>query len=118
MMRLCYTPAARNDIKNIVKWSAASFGVAAAMRYERLLAVALSEISRNPDLSHSRKLSGFHDGLRSYHWRHQRHQAAVKEPRHFFVYRVAPDEVLVVRVLHERMDIFGQIPGTESESEA
>lgn len=52
-MVICYFPAARGDIKNVLKWSAENFGQAAAHRYKRPLALAICEIAANPSLRES-----------------------------------------------------------------
>jgi toxin ParE1/3/4 len=116
-MAISYFPAARRDIKNVLKWSAVNFSPGAAKRYERLLAVAISEIDANPTLKHSYEVHGLQRGIRIYHLRYSSKRAAVdgrivKQPRHFIVYKVVQKEIIVVRVLHERMEIGGQLQET------
>jgi plasmid stabilization system protein ParE len=116
-MAVRYFPAAREDIKNTLKWSAENFGRSAAHRYKRLLAVAISELDANPALDHSYEVHGLQPGIRMYHLKHSSSRAAldgriVKQPRHFIVHGVFPKEIIIVRVLHERMEIPGQLKET------
>ena len=116
-MVIRYFPAARGDIKNVLKWSAENFGQAASHRYKRLLAVAISEIAVNPNLQHSYEVSGLQPRVRMYHLKHSASRAVVegrivKQPRHFIVYQVFPGETVIVRVLHERMQILPRLRET------
>lgn len=109
-MSLRFLPAARKDLTNVLKWSVENFGEAAAARYKRLLSVALSEIAANPSLDGSYEVRGLQPGIRLYHLRHSRPRAAVdgflvKSPRHFVAYLVRETDTVIVRVLHERMEI-------------
>ena len=93
-MPIRYFPAARQDIKNALKWSAENFGPAALDRYKQLLGVAIAEIHDNPQLIHSYEVAGLQAGIRLYHIRHSRKRAAVHDqivgsPRHFVVYMVS-----------------------------
>jgi toxin ParE1/3/4 len=116
-MAIRYFPAAREDIKNALKWSAVNFGPAAAHRYKKLLSVAISEIDGNPRLEHSYEVHGLQAGIRIYHLKHSRRRAlmdgrVVKQPRHFILYQVLQGETVIVRVLHERMEILGRLNET------
>ena len=113
-MALRYFPAARNDIKAALKWSTENFGQSASLRYQKLLAVAIAEIAANPELTHSYKVLGLQAGVRIYHLKHSRTRAAldgqiVKEPRHLVAYTVRAGQTAIVRLLHERMEITGQL---------
>lgn len=116
-MPLRYQPSARRDLTNVLKWSAGNFGQAAAARYKKLLGVALSEIAANPTLEGSYEVRGLQDGIRLYHLRHSRSRAAVdgflvKNPRHIVAYLVRDSDPVIVRVLHERMEIARHSQGT------
>ncbi|MGE4183150.1 MAG: type II toxin-antitoxin system RelE/ParE family toxin [Limisphaerales bacterium] len=113
-MPLRYLPAARKDIKDVLKWSAENFGTSAARRYQELLRVALSDIAADPSLDHSYEVRGLQTGIRLYHLRHCRSRAAVegqmvKNPRHFIAYLVRDADTVIVRVLHDRMEIARQL---------
>lgn len=109
-MALRYFPAARKDIKDALQWSSENFGRAAARRYRQLIGVGLSEIAANPKLQHSYELSALQPGIRLYHLRHSRKRAVVegqfvRTPRHFVAYTIREADVVIVRVLHDRMEI-------------
>lgn len=113
-MPIRYYPAARQDIKNTLKWSAENFGVAALERYKTLLAVAIKEIHADPQLLHSYEEPGLQAGIRLYPIRHSRKRAAVQDqivgnPRHIVVYMTANGDTVIVRVLHDRMQIARRI---------
>src|SRR5262245_29686389 len=109
-MGLRYFPAARQDIKDTLKWSAENFGEAACQRYKKLLGVAIAEIAANPELPHSYRLPGLQSGVRLYHLKHSRTRAAlagqiVRTPRHFVAYAIIDRDTVIVRVLHDSMEI-------------
>lgn len=113
-MELRYFPAARKDIKDALKWSAENFGEVACQRYKKLLGVAIAEITTNPELPHSYLLRGLQPGVRLYHLKHSRTRAAlagqlVKKPRHFVSYAVIGSDTVIVRVLHDSMEITRQL---------
>lgn len=110
-----YFPTARKDIKDALQWSSGNFGRAAAPRYRQLIGVGLSEIAVNPKLQHSYELSALQPGIRLYHLRHSRKRAVVdgqfvRSPRHFVAYAIREADVVIVRVLHDRMEIAQQMP--------
>jgi len=109
-MPIRYYPAARQDIKNILKWSAENFGDASLQRYKTLLAVAIAEIHANPHLLHSHDEPGLQSGIRLYHIRHSRKRAVVRDqivgsPRHIVVYMVLNADTVIVRILHDQMEL-------------
>lgn len=116
-MAVQYFPAAGADIKEALKWSARNFGDAAAKPYKTLIAAAIREIALNPDLEHSRAAVRLERDIRIYHLKHSRTRAAVegqivKRPRHFIAYQVAGNETMILRVLHDRMEIVRQLDDT------
>lgn len=113
-------PAARRDIEEALRWSLDNFGERALRRYQRLIAEALKEIAANPQLIPSYEMSGLQPGIRLYHLRHSRRRAivegeSVREPRHFVAYLTVNKEVVVVRLLHDSMEIARHLEG-EHES--
>jgi plasmid stabilization system protein ParE len=101
-------PAARRDIKGILRWSEEKFGKEAALRYEALLVQALRDIeadaarpgvSQRPDLPASVFL---------YQLAFSRNRVSgepVKEPRHLLAFRRTASRLEVLRVLHDRRDL-------------
>ena len=113
-MKIRYYPIARKDIKDALKWSIENFGELAAQRYKHLIRVGITEIADNPALPHSYSLPGLQNGVRLYHLRHSRMRApvsgqVVKTPRHFLAYRVVGEDMVIVRLLHDRMEIATQL---------
>lgn len=109
-MPLRYQPAARADIKDALRWPLLHFGEKALRRYQRLIEVALSDIAANPRLTHSYESPGMQPGIRLYHLRHSRRRARVegqivREPRHFIAYQTESGDIVIVRLLHDRMEI-------------
>ncbi|WP_375267580.1 type II toxin-antitoxin system RelE/ParE family toxin [Phenylobacterium sp.] len=105
------TPAAEQDIADLLDRSADQFGDAGRDRYEHLLETALRALAEgHPNGSRERPELG--PGLFAYHLRHSRGRArlgggrAVGRPRHFLIYRhPSHDLVLVLRVLYDAMDL-------------
>ena len=109
-MAVRYFPAARKDIKSALKWSVENFGEAASRRYKTLIGVVIAEIDADPELTHSYEIPGLQENIRLYHLKHSRTRAAVdgqmvKKPRHFVAYMAADGDTMIVRILHERMQI-------------
>jgi plasmid stabilization system protein ParE len=68
-------------------------------------------------LPHSCELAGLQSGIRLYHLRPCRLHPAlrretVKNPRHSIAYTIRYNETVLVRVLHERMEIERQLEET------
>jgi toxin ParE1/3/4 len=109
-MGLRYFPAARNDIKGALLWSAENFGNLAAQRYKKLINTVIDEIDADQELAGSREVEGLQAGIRIYHLKHSRMRAAVdgrvvKKPRHFIAYKVLDGDTVIVRLLHDRMNL-------------
>lgn len=112
------TAAARADIAQILQSSAADFSEGARSRYAALVATALKDLLDDPERPESLARPELQSGVRSYHLRHSRRQAAatgitVKSPRHLIVYLTPrSDLVVVLRVLHDAMEIERHLPET------
>ncbi len=116
-MAVRYFPEARKDITNVLKWTVEEFGEGASHRYKALISTAITEIEANPYLDFSYDLQGLQANVRLYHLKHSRDRAAVKgrtvkQPRHFVAYQVDGDDTVIVRVLHERMQLVQQLKDT------
>lgn len=114
-MKLEISLQAHADVEECLFWSAKSFGIPAARRYQKLIFVALEEICQTGKSPNSGFRLGIPPELQFYHLRHSRKKAAiegivVKRPRHFVVYRRGEDEVIqIIRILHDSMDITKQL---------
>ena len=101
---------AERDLGEILAWTETQFGVAARLRYGKLIVAALRDIVADPDRIGSKPLPGVKGSVRIYHLRHSRerarpHGGLVRAPRHILLYRVEADLILVGRILHEAMDL-------------
>lgn len=113
--RLSLAPAARQDVREILRWSAQEFGETAAARYKALIKQAIRDIEADPDRPGSKERPEMMiQGARTYHLGFSRSRvsgARVKEPRHFLLYRRRDDDVIeVARVIHDGRDLQRHLP--------
>jgi toxin ParE1/3/4 len=107
---------AQGDIAELLDASVETFGPIARSRYEALIAAAFADVCDDPGRAGSVERPELGEGTRTYHLRHSRNRArtdqgAVAEPRHLLVYELPDDRrVLVLRVLHEAMDLEQHVP--------
>jgi toxin ParE1/3/4 len=103
------SPAARRDILDLAARSEAEFGREARDRYLALVESALLDLQADAARPGVGSRPDLPDGLRLYHQRQSRPrvraQGRVGTPRHFIVFRLAGNEIIVVRVLHDAMDL-------------
>lgn len=109
MARVRLSAMARADIRAILAASQTTWGVAAANRYADTLASLVQTIAGAPTGPLTRDRSDLLPGLRSAHTRVARGTRGVRAPVHVVFFRVAPDVIEVVRILHERMDVQTQL---------
>ena len=108
-------PAARQDVREILRWSEEKFGKRAQERYRALLKQALRDIEADPELPGSKqRVEIMIEGARIYHLSYSRRRVkgpGVKDPRHFILYRKREDGVIEVgRVLHDDCELERHIP--------
>lgn len=116
------TPAARQDIRDISRWSELKFGKEAAVRYRTLLMQALRDLEADPGRSGSRERPELLvSGARTYHLslsRTRAGQPGVKRPRHFILYRsTAPGFIEIARILHDSSDLIRHLPESYQDEE-
>ena len=106
MRPLTLSVAATRDLNVILYASAEQFGEAVANRYRRLISAALRDLRADDTRPGVQLLS---TGARLYHLRHSRRRVTrgriVSRPRHLLVFRIADGEIVVLRVLHDAMDL-------------
>jgi toxin ParE1/3/4 len=110
MLRYRLSAAAQADILEILGWSEDQFGEPARLRYERLIVAALRDVATRPERPGSLERPELGPGVRSWHLRLSRDRTSarsgvVRNPRHFIVYRIEPDLLVVGRVLHDAMEL-------------
>jgi toxin ParE1/3/4 len=88
------TPQAKQDLKEILKYTQKVWGSEQRVRYKTLLNQALRKITANPKLGRPRE--EIRAGYYSYH--------VGNHGRHIIFYTLDDDGILVVRVLHDSMD--------------
>jgi toxin ParE1/3/4 len=98
--------AAERDLRIIFAASDEQFGETVAARYRRLVAAALNDLRVDAG---RRGVETSESGARTYHLRHSRRSLppgrTITRPRHLLAFRIADDEIIVLRVLHDAMDI-------------
>jgi len=90
-MKLAFTPRARQDIEDIFDYSAATWGAEQAEAYIRGLQASLERLTRFPRLG--RAIDDIRPGMR-----------LMPVGSHVAIYRVSPEAIEIIRVLHKRMD--------------
>jgi toxin ParE1/3/4 len=115
-LKVVQAPAARQDIRELLKWSQLRFGERAAARYRALLKQALRDIAADPERPGSHARPDLAPGVRTYHLSYSRNRAkaglgTVNAPRHFLIYRRHSETVVdLLRVLHDARDLERHLP--------
>jgi toxin ParE1/3/4 len=107
------SPAAEEDIREVLLWSLDKFGAAAGDRYRALLIQALRDLETDPLRPGSRMRPELSKSARTYHMALSRmnvERPRVKAPRHFILYRISSDGIEVARILHDSRDLARHLP--------
>lgn len=96
MKRLVVTDLARRDLAEIAEFTRRKWGNRQKAHYLDALRKAFVDLLRNPEKGMAR--DDIRSGYRSLACEH-----------HVIFYRLPPDVVEIVRVLHERMDMQGRL---------
>jgi len=115
MYRLDFTERARVDLSEILGQSLEAFGPSARARYETLLEVSFVALTPDPMVLGSQARNELNLPIRTYHLHQARRLARarganVSTPRHVIAYTFDASRVLIVRILHEAMDLARHIP--------
>lgn len=110
MLRYRLSAAAQDDLLGVLAWTQEQFGEGARLRYEALVVAALRDVATQPDRAGSAARPELGAGVRSWHLRLSRERGridtgVVQRPRHFLIYRVEPQLLVVGRVLHDAMEL-------------
>jgi len=108
-------PAARQDVREVLRWSERKFGETAAARYRALIKQAVRDIGADPERPGSKERPELMiKGVRTYHLSFSQSRVSgrgVKEPRHFLLYRRRDDGVIeVARILYDGRDLQRHLP--------
>jgi toxin ParE1/3/4 len=98
------TEIAADDIVDILKESRRQFGPVQRDRYARLIAKAAEMIGDNPERVGSRKRDDLLDGLRSFHVELAAGRLGAASHVLYYLRDDGGDGVIILRVLHRRMD--------------
>lgn len=101
-MRVLYRPAALDDLDRIYGATLATWGSAQAEHYLSQLRAAVERVVEHV-VEHPR--SGRIHEVAANEYR------AVRSGRHLIFYRLDADAIVVVRILHDRMDIPSRLSG-------
>ncbi len=91
-MRFIVSPRARADIEDIWNYTVGQWGERQAEIYLRLLQAAVDAVASDPEVGQT--CDDVQPGYRKY-----------RVGSHVMFYRVNPNTVVVVRILHQRMDV-------------
>lgn len=91
-MRFIVSPRARADIEDIWSYTVGQWGERQAEIYLRLLQAAADAVASDPEIGQT--CDDVRPGYRKY-----------RVGSHVMFYRINPNAVVVVRILHQRMDV-------------
>lgn len=111
MARFLLAHAARADIAAVLETSRDRWGDAASDRYGELLAAAMHKIADDPEGPLTRARDEVLPNARSLHVKHAARGRRVKHPVHVIIFRKDPAGIVILHVLHERMDPLLHVTG-------
>lgn len=113
MKKVEYAVPAAIDIDEILADSEAEFGPRTAARYQQLIDQAIAALAANPERIGVRQNP---DTPANVHWLHLRTVRTmappgerIGKPRHLIVFTVTGTRIVILRVLHDSMDIPAQV---------
>lgn len=92
-MHYQFLPEADEDIANILRYTIKRWGITQARKYERLLFDAFTSLAENPLKIGSRDVSYLHEDYRRY-----------PIGKHYIYYKCIDEGIIIIRILHERMN--------------
>lgn len=108
-----YLPSFYRDLQDVVAWSEAKFGAAAADRYGLLIRQALRDILHEPTRLGAKARPDLAPHAYVYHLIFSRDRVSgerVKAPRHFVLYRHVDRKIEFASLLHDSRDLARQAP--------
>ncbi len=115
MHRLVVTQNAKLDIDDILAQSEGLFGSRAAALYRRLIDHALNNLAGDPSRNGVSREPGLPEAVNFYPLRVANYGLArderVSRPRHVLAFRYDAEAVVLLRVLHDRMDAASHLSG-------
>lgn len=102
------TRLAQRDYSNINEWTEENFGVRQADAYAALIDNALDRLAANPFAPPSRdRDTDIGKGYRTIR--------IAKRGRHILVYRLEAERVVILRILHESMELMRHLSAEEED---
>lgn len=103
------TTSAERDIRDIVRWTEARFGIVQARTYADKLSDALAALADGPGVADARARDDIARGLFTLHV-----ARGTQRGRHFVLFRINHDQngefIEVLRLLHDAMDLARHLP--------
>ena len=100
------TTPAENDFEAILEYTLDRHGAEQYYKYRDLILAACKSLTEDPGLLPGKPRNDIAEGVRFY-----------PVGRHFIAYRCTADALIVLRILHQRMDLSAQLKaGEESGS--
>lgn len=100
--KLVLTGPAERDLGDISAWTAAQFGPRQAEKYTASITALFLKLEVDPTNLPSRQRDELGPGFRTWH--------VGGRARHLLLYRIEGDRVVVLRILHDSMDIARHLP--------
>lgn len=92
MLKLLLAPMAERDLEDIFEYTFLTWGLEQAEKYQDELFDSMTDVLSNPKVG-------------SLYYHKTGNYRKLKSNRHLIFYRVAGDECIVIRILHERMEL-------------
>jgi toxin ParE1/3/4 len=110
MLRYRLSESTQADVVGILAWTHEQFGEAARLRCESLIVTALRDVAAQPNRLGGIARPKLGAGVRPWRLRLSRHHATTPvgvahRLRHFIVYRIEPDLLVVGRTLRDAMEL-------------
>lgn len=118
MARYVLTHAAQDDIVGIIAWSLDGFGGEAGQRYQALITAAIQEAASRPDDLARTPRPELGEGVFTWHLSQSRGASPgglVRRPRHFLIGEQPGEVLIIIRVLHDAMDLRRHLRAPDSE---
>jgi len=86
------TKLAENDLKQIFEYTTNQWGLPQAYKYGESIEEKIVQLSNNPEIG--RDLGYIKKGY-----------SKIKVEKHFLIFRITKNEIIIVRILHQAMDL-------------
>jgi toxin ParE1/3/4 len=108
------TAAADADFRNILHWTAETFGRRQARAYSRILSAAIEALAEGPSVAGAKSRDEIARGLFTLHV-----AGGGRKGRHLVMFRIGRngdrDVIEVLRVVHDAMDLPRHVPKTSDD---